>query len=188
VSKRATFCLLLAACAAEVDPPPSPATEAPAPPPDLPSRPVAGTAGTLLAWSFEPASADCNGWPVEGALAIRASPPHSGTYSCKVCATGDVPAIRLRRTIGAAPAGSYALTAWVRKRAATAAPERATARIEAGDRVASAPVVTVREEWDKLEATLELGADVSDLRVVIGADVTEADRCLFVDDVTVSRR
>lgn len=145
----------------------------------------------LLSWSFEPASADCNGWPVSGALAIRASPAHSGTYSCKVCANGSTSDLKLSRELGPVAPGRYALTAWVRKRALTAAPAEALARIEAdtpnGAVVAVAPPVLVREAWDLLEATLELKAPASSVRVTVGSPVAEGERCLFIDDVTVIR-
>jgi hypothetical protein len=112
--------------------------------------------------------------------------------SRKVCTTDAAPELQLTRAIGRVRAGRYVLTAWVRKRLATAAPERAVARIEAstgtGDVVAIAPRVSVREEWDKLEATLDLAEDARELRLTIGSDGAEPDRCLLVDDVTVSRR
>jgi hypothetical protein len=185
VSKRVTLALVLFGCTGEVAVPSRPDGVEPtaAEPP---------TAEPVLAWGFEPASADCNGWPVAGALAIRAAPPHSGAYSCKVCTTDTAPELRLSRTIGNVPAGRYVLTAWVRKRVATAAPENAIARIEAstaaGDIVAVAPLVSVREEWDKLEVTLDLAENAEALRVTIGAEGAEPDRCLLVDDVTVSRQ
>jgi hypothetical protein len=188
VSKRATLALVLLGCTGEVAVPSRPDSIETA---DLPSASIADTRESILAWGFEPASADCNGWPAAGALAIRASPPHSGAYSCKVCTTDAAPELRLSRAIADVHAGRYVLTAWVRKRVATAAPESAIARIEAttaaGDVVAVAPVVSVREAWDKLEATLDLPDDARELRVTIGGDGADPDRCLLVDDVTVLR-
>lgn len=150
----------------------------------------------LLDWSFEPASADCNGWRVVGAEAIRASPSRSGAYSCKVCANGTAPtSVSLTREVGAAPAGRYVLTAWVRKRALTAAPEEAHARIEAdtyaGEAIVSGiPRSVVHEEWELLQTTLDLTADprgVARLSVIVGSPSAEAQRCLFIDDVTLRR-
>jgi hypothetical protein len=149
----------------------------------------------LLDWSFEPASPDCNGWSVAGAEAIRASPPRSGAYSCKVCANGNEPSASLTRDLGAVPPGRYTLTAWVRKRLQTAAPEEAHARIEAqtwaGQAIASlTPRSVVHEEWERLEATLDLSGEAggaAGLRVVIGSPAVEAERCLFIDDVTLRR-
>ena len=145
----------------------------------------------LLSWSFEPASGDCNGWPVHGADAIRAIPAHSGTYSCKVCSNGSAPDLGLMRDLGEVPSGRYVLTAWIRKRIQTAAPSEALAQIDAT--VNGGPVsvktssVAVRDEWDRLEATLDLAQGASNLRVTIGAPSAEAERCLFVDDVSLVR-
>jgi hypothetical protein len=145
----------------------------------------------LLAWGFEPASADCNGWAVRGADAIRASPPRSGAYSCKLCATGNTIDLGLDRELGAVPRGRYVLSAWVRKRPQNAAPSEAIARIEADasgvTRRAEAIPVAVREEWDRLETTLDLDDDATNLRITIGAPTAEAERCLFVDDVLLTR-
>ena len=162
------------------------------PAPAAPAGNAPAEEAPLLSWGFEPASADCNGWPVLGADAIRASPARSGTYSCKVCSDGSASDLGLARDLGAVPAGRYVLTAWVRKRPQNAAPGEALARIEAATRsgeavVAVAPSVSVREEWDRLEATLDLAEGASSLRLTIGAHSEEADRCLFVDDVTLVR-
>jgi hypothetical protein len=162
---------------------------------EIPAAPAGerpADAPALLAWSFEPASADCNGWPVLGADAIRASPAHSGAYSCKVCANGSGPDLELSQELGGVAAGRYVLTAWVRKRAATAAPAEAHASIEAetsdGATLAASPTVAVREEWARLEATLELATGASRLRLRIGSPITDVARCLFVDDVTLARQ
>ena len=149
-------------------------------------------AAPLLSWSFEPASADCNGWPVLGADAIRASPARSGSYSCKVCSDGSAADLGLVRELGAVPAGRYTLTAWVRRRVQNAAPANAIARMEGATALGLAsavtPSVSVRDEWDRLEATLDLADGASNLRVTIGAPTDEAERCLFVDDVTIVRQ
>ena len=145
----------------------------------------------LLSWSFEPASADCNGWKVLGADAIRATPPRSGTYSCKVCATGAAPDLHIEHSLGAVGVGRYRMTAWVRRRSQTAAPGEATATLDAdtgsGTRVASAPVVVVGDDWGRLETTIDLTDGATALRVTIGSPAAEAERCLFVDDVSVFR-
>lgn len=144
----------------------------------------------LLSWSFEPASKDCNGWPVLGD-AIRAAPSRSGAYSCKVCANGSSSGLGLSRALGAVEPGRYVLTAWVRKRANTAAPPAATARMEAdtssGLVSAVASSVIVREAWDRLEVVLELTGGASSLHFTIGSPAAEAGRCLFIDDVSVAR-
>lgn len=155
--------------------------------------PASAERAPLLSWSFEPASADCNGWPALGADAIRASPARSGAYSCKVCSDGSAADLGLVHDLGAASAGRYVLTAWVRKRAENAAPAEASARIDAATEGgvavrAVAPAVAVREAWDRLEATLELEADATNVRVTVAAPVIEAGRCLFVDDVELRRR
>jgi hypothetical protein len=129
---------------------------------------------------------------VLGADAIRASPAHSGAYSCKVCSNGSADELRLVRDIGSVPVGRYVLTAWVRKRPQNAAPREALARIDVATttgamRVAVAPSVSVREAWDLLQATLDLDTPAENLRVTIGSPLAETDRCLFVDDVTLSR-
>lgn len=184
---------LLVGCAAEAT---TPATdEVVDAQPQRPAQPEAViteavTRQPLLAWSFEPASADCNGWPVEGGQTIRAYPPHSGAYSCMVCATGEAPTVQLTRALGAVPAGRYKLTAWVRSRVQNAAPREAVAMLDAdtedGPRLVSAPTVAVRDAWDVLETTIDLRAGARDLRVAIGAVAAEADHCLFVDDVSVT--
>jgi hypothetical protein len=154
---------------------------------------AAGTFAPALSWGFERASADCNGWPVSGADAIRAAPAHSGSYSCKVCADGTKPGLELLHDVGALPPGHYALTVWVRKRAQTAAPAWATARIDAessgGTPVsATTEAVPVREEWDLLSTTIDLADGASTAVLTIGADEASADRCLLVDDVTLVRQ
>ena len=166
--------------------------EVPTPPPPAPPSPAAEEP-PLLSWGFEPASADCNGWPVLGADAIRATPARSGGYSCKLCADGSAEGLGIIRDVGAVPAGRYVLTAWVRKRIQNAAPGEALARIDAETEgglavSAVAPTVAVRDEWDRLEATLDLAAGASNLRLTIGSASAAADRCLFVDDVTIVRQ
>lgn len=171
--------------------------EVPTPPAPTPGAGGANGGGAsaeppLLSWGFEPASADCNGWPVLGADAIRATPARSGGYSCKLCSNGTAEGLGLERDLGAVPAGRYLLTAWVRKRVQNAAPGEAHARLDAetarGEAVSAvAPSVAVRDEWDRLEATIDLADGASKVRLTIGSELAEIDRCLFVDDVTVVR-
>jgi len=205
VTKRIALCLLLATgCASEAsdagrDAPSTAPAETPGAESLTPSVPEAPESISpvvdppLLAWSFEPASADCNGWPVLGADAIRASPAHSGTYSCKVCSNGSADGLGLMRELGAVPAGRYVLSAWVRKRIQNAAPGEALARIEADTPVGVTssivtPSVSVREEWDRVETTIDLDGGASAVRVTIGAATAETDHCLFIDDVTLVRQ
>jgi hypothetical protein len=129
---------------------------------------------------------------VHGADAIRATPARSGGYSCKLCSDGTAEGLGVVRDLGAVPEGRYVLTAWVRKRIQNAAPSEALARIDArtaaGDAVSAvAPSVAVRDEWDRLETTIDLADGASNLRLTIGSASAEIDRCLFVDDVTVVR-
>jgi len=146
----------------------------------------------VLSWGFEPASADCNGWPVLGADAIRATPARSGAYSCKLCSNGSAEGLGLVRDVGPVPAGRYVLTAWVRKRIQNAAPGEALARFDAetekGDAVSAvAPIVAVRDEWDRLETTIDLKDGASNLRLTVGSASAEIDHCLFVDDISIIR-
>lgn len=189
--------LVLAGCAVEAgragDPPAEPVDPAagPSAPPPGASAAAPARDPVLLSWSFEPASADCNGWPALGGVGIRAAPPRTGAYSCKVCSNGSAPGVELVRDLGAAAPGRYVLTAWVRQRPATPAPSAALARIEAdassGPVRAASPSAPLREGWDRLEATLDLKSAAPRLRVAIGAPEAEAERCLFVDDVTLVR-
>lgn len=146
----------------------------------------------LFEWSFEPASADCNGWPVVGAEAIRATPARTGSYSCKLCADGSTPSIQLTKDLGAVPAGRYLLSAWVRSRAQNPAPGVARGRLDAdgtdGKSSAATPSVTVRNDWSRLETTIDLAHGATELRLTVGTDAAEAGHCLFVDDVTLSRQ
>jgi hypothetical protein len=190
-----TGCVAAVSDAEQIAPPASvedvSGAESPSPP--TPTGPAAAVDAPLLSWGFEPASADCNGWPVLGADAIRASPARSGAYSCKICSNGSANELSLVRDLGGVPAGRYVLTAWVRKRPQNAAPSEALARIDAATTggvlaMALAPTVSVREEWDRLEATLQLDTAASNLRVTIGSPRAEVDRCLFVDDVMLIRQ
>jgi len=141
----------------------------------------------LLDWSFESASPDCNGWPVSGSdAAIRAIPAKTGSYSCKVCSNGSTTDIAVSRAIGKVAAGHYTLSAYVRKRALTAAPGQAVARIR-GKAVITSDPIDVREEWDRLQTSIDLTEDTDDLTISIGSDDATTGNCLFVDDVVFTR-
>jgi hypothetical protein len=141
----------------------------------------------LLDWSFEVASPDCNGWPVTGSdAAIRAIPAKSGSYSCKVCSNGTTADLALSRELGKVAKGNYTLSAYVRKRAKTAAPGQAIATIQGAKLVTSAPI-DVREEWDRIQATIDIDDDSDLVTISIGSANAQADNCLFVDDVVFTR-
>lgn len=146
----------------------------------------------LVDWSFEPASADCNGWTVAGAEGIRASPAHSGSYSCKMCSNGSEAGVGLTKELGAVPAGRYVLSAWVGGRPQNPAPNEAVARIEVdspeGPRTITTPPTTVRTAWDHLEAVIDLDRDVTQFTFTIGSASAAVDHCLFVDDVSLTRQ
>lgn len=144
----------------------------------------------LVAWSFEPASADCNGWPTVGTAGIRAAPGRTGAYSCKVCATAGA-GIGLGRAVERVGAGRYLLRAWIRARASSAAPREVSAQIEAATsrgktEVASSPIA-VLSEWVAIESIIELNDESSDLNIVIRAPTAAPEECLLVDDVTLER-
>lgn len=155
--------------------------------PSLNEPSVATTFVPLLDWSFESASPDCNGWPVSGSdAAIRAIPAKTGSYSCKVCSNGSTADIAVSRALGKVAAGHYLLSAYVRKRAQTAAPGQAIARIQ-GKAVITSDPVDVREEWDRVQTAIDLSEDTDDLTISIGSDDAASGNCLFVDDVVFTR-
>lgn len=155
--------------------------------PSLGQKDVATKFVPLLNWSFESASPDCNGWPVVGANAsIRAIPAKSGSYSCKVCSNGSGVELGLSQKIKEVAKGHYTLSAYVRKRAQTAAPSQAIARINGKTIITSNPV-DVREEWDRITASIDVEEDTKDLSITIGSDNAETDHCLFIDDIVFTR-
>jgi hypothetical protein len=93
--------------------------------------------------------------------------------------------------VGAVPPGRYVLELWVRRRVQNAAPPEAQARLDAvlasGSASAAAPAVAVRDAWDRLETKLELAEPATNLRITVDAPADEAERCLFVDDVVLTR-
>jgi hypothetical protein len=155
--------------------------------PSLAETNPATTFVPLLDWSFEVASPDCNGWPVIGSdSSIRAIPAKSGSYSCKVCSNGTSADLGVSRALGKVAKGHYTLSAYVRKRALTTAPGQAIARIE-GAKVVTSDPVDVREEWDRLQTSIEVEEDTDNLTISIGSANAQADNCLFVDDVVFAR-
>jgi hypothetical protein len=144
----------------------------------------------LMATSFEPASAACNEWVADGADAIRSVPPRTGTYACRVCATGEAPELALVRDAGAVAAGRYTLRAWVRSRPKREAPDNVTALVEAqtvaGVVSATSPVVVPGDAYAELIVTIDLPEGASSIRARIGATATAA-QCVLVDDVVLER-
>lgn len=155
-------------------------------PPAFPRAPVA--APVMMA-TFEAASAVCNDWAAEGADAIRSVPPHSGSYACRICATGEAPTIAIGHGTGPLTAGRYLLTAWVRTRPNNVGPEAATARLEAdtasGVVAATSPIV-LGNDYALLQVTLDLPQPATAIRARIGA-VARATQCVLIDDVFVQR-
>lgn len=153
--------------------------------------PAAAPAPPVLLASFEPASADCNGWLADGARSIRSVPPRSGTYACKLCADGSREGIAIARDVGAVEAGRYVLSAWTRKRPQNPAPAMTVATLEAvtdgGIVVANANTTTVRDEWDRLEATIDVPKGASALHVRIGSPLASIEQCVLIDDVVIER-
>jgi hypothetical protein len=156
---------------------------------DPPETMSASIPAPILTATFEPASADCNGWIAEGAQSIRSVPPRSGSYACKLCADGTSDRISISRQVGPLEAGRYALTAWTRKRPQNAAPAASIATLEAstaaGDVVVQAMTSAVRDEWDRLEAQIEVPAGAASLRVSIGSPLVAGEECVLIDDVTI---
>lgn len=144
----------------------------------------------IMATSFEPASAVCNDWTADGADAIRSVPPRSGTYACRVCATGAAPDLALVRESGAVAAGRYTLRAWVRNRPRREAPDNVTARLdaetEAGTVTATSPVVVPGDDYAEVFVTIALPQGATAIRARIGATATAA-QCVLVDDVVLER-
>lgn len=173
------------------------ATVTPEPPgrvsPDLSLDHAPSTAPTfppVLMASFENASAVCNDWAAEGADAIRSVPPHSGSYACRICATGDAPEIALGNGAGPLAPGHYVLTAWLRKRPNNESPDGAIAVLEAdtasGVVTATSPVV-LGDDYVKVQVTLDLESPASAIRARIGATASK-QQCVLIDDVLVERR
>jgi hypothetical protein len=141
--------------------------------------------------NFEPASAVCNDWTAEDADAIRSVPPHSGTYACRICATGDAPDITLARDVdGPLRAGRYVLTAWLRKppnHPGAAGP--AVAQLEAdtaeGTRSSSSSMV-MTDDYAMVTVTLDLATEGTAIRARIRTPAN-ASECLLIDDVLVER-
>jgi hypothetical protein len=146
----------------------------------------------LLRATFEPASADCNGWLAEGARSIRSVPARSGSYACKLCADGTRGDLVISYRVGALEPGRYVLSAYTRKRPQNAAPAATFASVEAataaGPVVAAARETALREEWDRLEAIIDVPDGATSAQVRIGAAVAAEDECVLVDDVAIEKQ
>lgn len=154
-----------------------------------PAPPAPGSGGGPIAsWSFEPASADCNGWTVRGARGIRAAPPHSGAYACKLCADGEAETMSLSRRLSALEAGRYRVTAWVRRLRASDVPVTARIALDRGSSsTAETADVPLHESWRALSDPLDLAAGVASAQVSISAIAGAPAQCILVDDVVVER-
>lgn len=158
-------------------------------PPTTMSTPI--PAVPVLKASFEPASPDCNGWQAEGARSIRSVPSRTGSYACKLCADGSRRDFALSHEIRAPEPGRYAFRAYTRKRPQNEAPVATNAFIEAATSAATVVVAAnethVRDEWDLLEAIVDVPEGATSLRVQIGAPAAASDQCVLVDDVSVEK-
>lgn len=179
--------LLLSACATDFT------EEEPRPASSTMSAPIPATppAAPVLKATFEPASADCNGWLAEGAMSIRSVPARSGSYACKLCADGSRSHFALSHEVTAPEAGRYVFRAYTRKRPQNHAPAATNAFVEASTRgetiVVKANETTVRDEWDLLEAIVDVPEGATTLRVQVGAPAVASDQCVLVDDVSVEK-
>jgi hypothetical protein len=174
--------LLLTACATDFA-----EEELPREAPTTMSTPI-----PLLRATFEPASPDCNGWVAEGARSIRSVPARSGSYACKLCADGTRTDLVISYRVGALEPGRYVLSAYTRKRPQNAAPPAAFASVEAataaGPVVAAARETALREEWDRLEAIIDVPDGATSAHVRIGAAAAAQDECVLVDDVAIEKQ
>jgi hypothetical protein len=167
----------------------------------IPAEPTVGSArgeqageheddSPLLATSFEPASPSCNGWSDDDGSAIRSIPARSGAYACKLCSGEAGPrTLELSNTSATVEPGRYVLTAWVRSRPITAAPETVSAVLETVSPFGVAEarsVAAVGDTWSPLEVALDVSSRASPLRVTIRA-LAEAGECILVDDVRLER-
>jgi hypothetical protein len=148
-------------------------------------------AAPVLKATFEPASPDCNGWLAEGARSIRSVPARSGSYACKLCADGSRPDFALSHELRAPEPGRYVFRAYTRKRPQNEAPAATNAFVEAAARgetiVVTANEVNVRDEWDLLEAIVDVPEGATSLRVQVGAPAVASEQCVLVDDVSIER-
>lgn len=148
------------------------------------------TFAPVMRASFENASAVCNDWAAENADAIRSVPSHSGSYACRICATGDAPEIAIGNGAGPLEAGRYVLTAWLRKRPNSESPDDALAVLEAdtaGGVVTSTSPVVLGDDYVKVQVTLDLTSPASAIRARIGASASK-QQCVLIDDVLVERQ
>lgn len=148
----------------------------------------------LLDWSFENASADCNGWLVSGGLdGIRAIPARTGDYSCKVCSDGVSASLGLSQKLGSVGKGHYTMSAYVRKRATNSAPAQAMATVTAHGAYGTttrevAPSVDVVETaWQRITTAIDIPEDASSVDITVGSQDAASGDCLFVDDVVFTQ-
>ncbi len=206
--RRAALAIVLgatpAACAAGATDAPAPAGRTvDAPDPDAGSEdevpfrarssvdegPAFRPRNAIVTWGFEPASADCNGWSASGATSIRAVPPHSGAYACKLCADGSAEQMTLSKRVGMLEAGRYAVTAWVRRLGGSGdAPVAVRVTLDYASSSGGADrSVALDDEWCALRDPLDLPADVASAHVTVAAGPTTPGQCILVDDVVVER-
>lgn len=204
---RAALLVVLALCptACAVGATDAPATGSPlvdAPDPTAPSErdaplvarsaidegPAYRRTNAIIAWGFEPASADCNGWSASGATSIRAAPPHSGAYACKLCSDGSAEEITLSRRVGTLEAGRYAVTAWVRRLGGGDAPIAARVTLDkASSSAGEESSITLKDDWIPLRGPLDVTSAVASARITVAAVGMSRAQCILVDDVVVER-
>jgi len=140
----------------------------------------------LAAWSFEAASPSCNGWTARKGRAIRAAPPHSGSYACKLCASAGG-AAELSVSLGDLSGGRYVVSAWVRTPEEESPVVGSELSVHAGDAsVGASRAVVSGFLWSRLRVELvALGGELTDVRIRIGTIDAERNECLLVDDVRI---
>lgn len=139
----------------------------------------------IALWDFEPASADCNGWTATGAKAIRAIPSHTGAYACKLCADGSATEMSLTRRVAGLPAGTWVVSAWLRRLGQSAAAVAARVTIdEATERAGIPSSILLIDDWRLLGSPVEVPHDVANATLTIAATADRGE-CIAVDDVLV---
>lgn len=176
--------LVSAACGAEAQPDaerrPDPSGEADA---------GSDQASVVMSGTFERPSPVCNDWRTTGSSGLRAIPPRSGDYACRVCSNGFLSTIGLTQATGPLDAGSYRLSAWVRSRSDLAAPREMVASVSAqvdGEVHVVSATAPVLDEWREVQVPVELRAGADDVRVSFDASASRAE-CMFIDDVIFER-
>lgn len=139
----------------------------------------------VIAWDFEPASADCNGWSATGASAIRAIPSHTGTYACKLCADGSAREMKLTRRLAGLPKGRWVVSAWLRRSGSAIANAAARVALDEANETAGIPSsILLIDDWRLLADPLDVTIDVASTTVSIIATAPPGE-CVHVDDVLV---